>query len=35
MLFEEEFADDDEMEPVDNDDEEAKELEVITVSVLM
>lgn len=28
MLFEEEFADDDEMEPVDNDDEEAKELEV-------
>jgi transcription initiation factor TFIIF subunit alpha len=27
MLFEEEFADDDEMEPVDNDDEEAKELE--------
>jgi transcription initiation factor TFIIF subunit alpha len=35
MLFEEEFADDDEMEPVDNDDEEAKELEVIVVSVLM
>lgn len=28
MLFEEEFADDDEMEPVDNDDEEAKEAEV-------
>lgn len=28
MLYEEEFADDDEMEPVDEDDEDAKELEV-------
>jgi len=34
MLFEEEFADDDEMEPVDNDDEEAKEIEVNTLVCL-
>jgi len=27
LLFEEEFADDDEIELVDNDDEEAKEIE--------
>ena len=32
MLYEEEFADDDEMQPVDEDDEDAKDLEVLEFS---